>query len=62
MATFRLHSTKVVWEYWCCDVEAESEEEAKNKYDFDEELFQWSEKRDFTVDYCEKIEFNKDEN
>lgn len=62
MAIFRVYSTRLVSEYWYCDVEADSEEDAENNYNFDGEIFQGSEQQDFTIAYCEKIKFNKDEN
>jgi hypothetical protein len=60
MAKYRVWATKIVHEFWCCDVEAESEEEAITKYNFDDEEYQESETYDIEIVDVEKIK--EDEN
>ena len=54
METYRVWKEQIVHESWCCDVEADSEDEAIAKYDSDEEIYQES-----SVMHTEIIEVEK---
>jgi hypothetical protein len=60
MEKYRVYATKIVHEFWYCDVEADSEKEAITKYNFDNEKLQESEVYDIKVVCAEKFKEDED--
>jgi len=56
MDTYRVFSTRTINEYWFCDVEADSEQEAIDNYDFINETCEDSEVSHFEIIDVEKLE------